>query len=244
MTCQVPVIIISAMKLEIAQLEKALEHPEVYNVQPFPYTSGTLSGKPVILCTGGVGKANAAAATAAMLERFKPEVVINTGCAGAYLNSGLAVGDIVIAETEIFGDEGAHVAEGWIELSAMELPLLKKQGVRYFNQIPLSQTLTRQALRNTMQCGHKTVCGKSVTVSSCSGTLQQGDDLAQRFQALCENMEGAAVALTCLRYGVECLEVRGISNMVEGRNLEGWDIELAVARAQELLIRFIAEMPA
>jgi futalosine hydrolase len=61
----------------------------------------------------------------------------------------------------------------------------------------------------------------------------------RRFGAICENMEGAAVAHVALMHGVNCLEVRGISNMVENRNLDTWDITMAVEVAQRFILKYI-----
>ncbi len=86
-----------------------------------------------------------------------------------------------------------------------------------------------------------------MTVQECSGTLALGGERARRFSAVCENMEGAAAAHVCLLYGVRFIELRGISNRVEDRRTEDWDLPLAAAKSQaaclELLAR-MAEMPA
>jgi futalosine hydrolase len=52
-------------------------------------------------------------------------------------------------------------------------------------------------------------------------------------------MEGAAAALVALQYGIDCLEVRGISNLVEDRDLSRWNIQLAVEQAQRFVYRYI-----
>jgi futalosine hydrolase len=67
----------------------------------------------------------------------------------------------------------------------------------------------------------------------------QGEEFARRYNAISENMEGAAVALTCLRYGVGCLEIRGISNLVEERNMAAWDIGKAVEAAQNFVLAYL-----
>lgn len=45
-------------------------------------------------------------------------------------------------------------------------------------------------------------------------------------------MEGAAAAQICALYGVPFLEIRGISNRVEDRDLRNWDFEGAAEKVQ------------
>jgi futalosine hydrolase len=79
--------------------------------------------------------------------------------------------------------------------------------------------------------------GKFVTVSTCSGTSIRGQELENRFNGICENMEGAAIAHTALLYDTPLLEVRGISNMVEDRDISKWDIPRSVEMTQRFLFR-------
>jgi futalosine hydrolase len=53
-------------------------------------------------------------------------------------------------------------------------------------------------------------------------------------------MEGAAAAQVAELHGVPWLEVRGISNIVEDRDLKKWDIPKAALAAQEA-VRIILE---
>lgn len=55
-------------------------------------------------------------------------------------------------------------------------------------------------------------------------------------------MEGAAVAQVCLRCSVDCLEIRGVSNMVEERDLKKWDMPRAVEAAQRFVLKYLEEM--
>jgi futalosine hydrolase len=52
-------------------------------------------------------------------------------------------------------------------------------------------------------------------------------------------MEGASVAQICARYGVPLLELRGISNMVEDRNPDAWEKELAAANCQKVVMEIL-----
>lgn len=193
----------------------------------------------LLLAVTGIGKVNAASAVTALLERHTPELLINTGCAGAYHGSGLAVGDLAIAVAEVFGDEGVLTPLGWEPLQMIGIPVAVRHGKSYYNEFPLSLLATEKAVRLAMALGLVIKRGRFVTVSTCSGTKTRGDELASRFGGICENMEGAAVAQVALAYGVDCLEIRGISNMVEDRNLATWNIPLAVAQSQRFILKFI-----
>jgi futalosine hydrolase len=45
-----------------------------------------------------------------------------------------------------------------------------------------------------------------------------------------------------LRYGIDCLEIRGISNHVDERDMKTWDIPRAVEAAQRFVLKYIEEM--
>jgi futalosine hydrolase len=198
-----------------------------------------IGGIPVYLALTGIGKINAAATTAWLIDRFCPSLIINTGCAGAYPGSGLAIGEIALAESEILGDEGVLSPLGWEPLDAIGIPSLEREGVRYFNEFPLSPVPASRAAVLAESRGVSLRRGRFVTVSTCSGTAARGAELVGRFNALCENMEGAAVAQVALAWGVDCMEVRGISNMVEDRDLSRWDIRRAVENAQRFILAYL-----
>ncbi|RQW77693.1 MAG: futalosine hydrolase, partial [Geobacter sp.] len=107
-----PVIVTAATSGELALLIASLEGRERFHACSREAFRGEIQGWPVIAAVTGIGKVNTAAVVSSLLERFKPELLINTGCAGAYLGSGLAVGDLAMASSEVFGDEGVLVADG------------------------------------------------------------------------------------------------------------------------------------
>lgn len=237
-----PILIIAAMPLETALLEKSLTEPARVKTSGFAYLEGRLGKRKVIVCAGGVGKINAAAASAALLERHHPQLVINTGCAGAYIGSGLKIGDLAVADEEILADEGVIVKSGWKNLNDMDLPILDLAGEQYFNRLPLTPDATSKAVQLADKLGVTLMSGRFATVSTCSGTEQRGEELAGRWNVIAENMEGAAVAQVCLRYGIDCLEIRGISNMVEARNMQKWELALAVETAQKFVLKYLEEI--
>jgi futalosine hydrolase len=237
-----PIIIIAAVPQEIELLEKALEHSGRVKTGGFEYIEGTIGNLRVVVCAGGVGKVNAAAAAAVMIDRYQPQIVINIGCAGAYVGSGLSIGNLVVASEEVLADEGLVVADGWKDLRYMNLPSLEQGGRNCYNILPLSRHASEKAMQLADYYGVFLIRGRFATVSTCSGTRLSGVELSHRWNALIENMEGAAVALVCLRCGVDCLEIRGISNMVEERDLKKWDIPRAVEATQRFVLKYLEEM--
>ena len=76
--------------------------------------------------------------------------------------------------------------------------------------------------------------GAFVTVNCASGTAKRGNMLGARYRALCENMEGAAVARVCREFNLPCLELRCVSNLVEDRDTSRWQLKKACRRAGEV----------
>jgi futalosine hydrolase len=237
-----PILIIAATPQEIVLLEHALGTAVRLKTVAFDYAEGRFGKQPVIICAGGIGKINAATATTALIERHHPRLVINTGCAGAYLESGLSIGELAVASEEFLGDEGVLTSKGWQDLRFMSIPSLVRGNRLYHNSIPLSKHAAEKAMQLADYYGVNLVRGRFVTISTCSGTRQRGDDLFRDFRGICENMEGAAVAQVCLRYGIDCLEIRGISNHVDERDMKMWDIPRAVEAAQRFVLKYIEEI--
>lgn len=84
--------------------------------------------------------------------------------------------------------------------------------------------------------------GSFVTVNSCTGTAQRGNFLQRQFNAICENMEGAALARVCDLYNLPMMEVRCVSNMVENRDKSKWQIEEAISHGTRVLIQLLHEV--
>lgn len=237
-----PVLIIAAVPREIELLENVLEYSKKYKSGGFDCIEGTIGNLRAVICAGGVGKVNAAAAAAVMIDRHHPRLVINIGCAGAYAGSGLSIGDLAVASEEILADDGVFVADGWKDLRYMNLPTVEQGGLSCFNMLPLSRHASEKAMQLAEYYGVFLMRARFATVSTCSGTRKYGSEISSRWSALVESMEGAAVAQVCLRCGVDCLEIRGISNHVEDRDLSKWDIAKAVEGAQRFVLKYLEEM--
>jgi futalosine hydrolase len=234
-----PILVTASTNMELTLLIRGLcAEPcaAIGHLAPF---RGRAAGREIILAVTGIGKVNAASAATLLLERFTPEILINTGCAGACAGSGLSVGDLAVASAEGFPDEGVETPQGWRGLDLIGIPVFAGRGERVFNTVPLDGDLAAGALSCAREHGFRAELGPFHTVSTCSGTAGRGRELLLRYPGICENMEGGALAQVALIYGVPFLEVRGISNLVEDRDLSRWDLPRAVGEVQRFLLSYL-----
>lgn len=239
------IALIAAVPLETELLRRRLAPCEVRRCHGYDLYRGTISGRPICLLHSGIGKANAAAATMALLADCRPASLIMLGCGGAYPESGLGIGDLALATAEIYGDEGVLAPAGFQGMEAIGLPLVEADGVRFFNCFPVDGPLVERARPLFMQAAEAASRqlqeGPFVTVSTCSGTARAGAEMVQRTGGICENMEGAAVAQVCTHQHIPFLEVRGISNLVEDRDLTRWNLRAGAEMAQKAVQTLLAE---
>lgn len=196
-----------------------------------PMWRGTLHGSPVLALIGGMGKVNAAHAVTLAVHTSEVGRVIGFGIGGAYAGSELAIGDVAVATEEHYGDEGVQTPDGWLSCEGIGIPLLQLSGKRLFNSFPVDKGRATEVASRLNERGANAQLGPFVTVSCCSGTSARGAELAGRFQAICESMEGAAYAHVAARYQLPYLEVRGISNLVEDRDFARWRLHDAAEAA-------------
>ena len=229
MTDPAPVALLCSVPFECERLRAALEDAAEARVGGKPGWTGTLDGVPVVLLPCGMGKTNAAHALTALLETHAIRGAIGFGIGGAYPGAGLAVGGVALATECVYGDEGVLAPEGWISTEGIVIPLW---GGR-FNVFPVDAGWLAAARGALEEAGIAVRCGPFVTVSCCSGTADLAAERAARVPgALCEGMEGAALAHVAAIYGVPFLELRAVSNLVEDRDLARWRIAEAAQAAQ------------
>ena len=202
---------------------------------------GTLADKKVLVTFSGLGKINAAAAAAAILSSYSVSRLWMWGSAGAYDLVGVEINDVALASEEILGDEGVATNSSWQPLNTIGIPLVDSGGKSIFNRMevdPLELKRSRQLLLEweSLPAAPRIHVGPFVTVSAVSGSTARASILSNRYGALCENMEGGAVAQVCLRYQVPFLEIRGLSNRAGDRNKKRWQLSKALNNCQRALL--------
>ncbi|KJU86470.1 futalosine hydrolase [Candidatus Magnetobacterium bavaricum] len=194
-------------------------------------------GHNVVLYETGMGKVNAAHACTLAIERHHPDLVISTGICGAYPDTGLVRGDVAVAGREVYGDEGVVLHDGFHTLETIGIALFRDGQREWFNTFDLDEQLVDYAT-GLLGC----VSGTFLTLSACTGTLVRAMQYKEMFDPVCENMEGAAIAHVCLMTRTPMMELRGVSNIVQDRDLGTWDIKEASKNSQQAVIRLITSL--
>jgi futalosine hydrolase len=173
----------------------------------------------------GVGPLNPPHALTRAMVPEGADVVVSCGVGGAYPGSGLALGDVVCAASETYGDLGASSPDGFLDLAALGFPLVAGDPP-LFGPLPL-------------QCFPVARRVPFVTCSTCTGTGADARAIAARTGGAVESMEGAAIVHVARIEGVDAAEVRGVSNAVGDRDRSRWRLREAAGAAQAALLAWI-----
>ncbi|GAA3246177.1 futalosine hydrolase [Dactylosporangium siamense] len=186
---------------------------------------GAVGPDSVLVVAGGVGPADAAAATARVLTRAECEgspfdAVLSAGIGGAF--PGRAdIGGLILGSLSAAGDLGAEDGDGFIDLERLGF------GRSRHAVDPLLLRLLRQALPSA-------AVGPVVTVSTATGSAARTDALRRRVHdATAEGMEGFGVAVAASAAGTPFGELRAVSNEVGPRDRSAWRIPQALGALRD-----------
>jgi adenosylhomocysteine nucleosidase len=203
--------IIGAMKEEVNSILSLMPHIEKTEYYGVKFYKGTINGKDCIVSEAGIGKVNAARSTQIMIDKYKPEYIINIGSAGA-LEPKLEIGDTVVSDNCIqhdvditaFGHEKGYIA-----------------GVRYIIADAGLVEKCRKAMELTMDSKYKTYIGTVASGDQFISSQGVKEQIHKEFNAMCVEMEGAAIAYVCHLCKVPFVVIRSISDKAaEGNTIE------------------------
>ena len=198
--------IIGAMEEEVAILKNEMQVEEIVEYASLQFCKGILCGRDVVVVRSGIGKVNAAACTQMLIDKFGVDVLINTGIAGS-LDAQIDIGDMVIStdlvehdmDTTIFGD-----------------PLGQVPRMDTFS-FPADSSLVKKAIEANEEANPdiKTFSGRIVSGDQFVSSSEVKEKLIQNFQAMCTEMEGAAIAHVAYLNHVSCVIIRAISDKAD-----------------------------
>ncbi|MDO5090031.1 MAG: 5'-methylthioadenosine/adenosylhomocysteine nucleosidase [Cardiobacteriaceae bacterium] len=196
------IAVIAAMPQEIHDLAQALDAPREERFRHLRILRGGYGAHELLVIESGIGKVNAAIATAHVIAKYQPRAVINTGSAGG-LGENVHIGDVVIA---------SHTAHHDVDVRAFGYAV--GQVPRLPQRYPADPDLGTAAV---IAASHFE--GADVH----HGLIVSGDqfidhqDKVARIRAdfpdvLAVEMEAAAIAQTCHQLATPCVVIRAISD--------------------------------
>lgn len=221
------ILIIGAMEEEVNELQLLMENVHHHYIEDIMVWEGTLSNKEVVLALSGVGKVNAAFTSSVLISRYRPEYVLNIGSSGG-LQEGQKIGDIVISTHSQYHDldigPNTHTDPRFIFES--------------------DEKLIKTAVSTVESLGLPYHLGLIVTGDQFITKIQpQFKHIQKEFpQAICVEMEAAAIAAVCKRYAIPFVVLRGISDIThEDDNQITFEeyLSLASKNSAQICKRFI-----
>ena len=197
--------IIGAMDAEVNTL---ISHLGKYTSERFgsvTFHTGELYGKRVVVAKCGIGKVFAALCAEAMIVRYNPRLVVNTGVGGA-LATGLLPLDVVIAD---------RLCQHDMDTSPLGDPkgLVSDINMIYFETDVRARDILTAAAEN-MGVSHR--LGTIATGDKFVSSLEEKTRINTDFGAVACEMEGCSVAQTAFVNGTPFSVVRAISDSADG----------------------------
>jgi futalosine hydrolase len=135
------------------------------------------------------------------------DLAINLGIAGSF-DRDIALGEVVEIIEDSFSELGAEDGEAFLTI----------------DQLGFGESAFKPGFELSASFGLRKV--SAITVNTVHGNEDSIQNLHLSVQL--ESMEGAAFFYACKQAGVPCLQIRAVSNYVERRNRDAWQIGLAI----------------
>ena len=211
------IAIIGAMDEEVEGLSQTLT-PLPKPASPLldlPMFHGTISGQDVVVLRCGIGKVNAALATQYAIDHFQPSYIVNSGIAGG-ISEAVQIGDLVLGTSSLqhdFDARGFGYARGVVPRLANST----------FPADPHLLKLAWQAAERDVET-KRLHQGLIVSGDQFISSQKQKEEIRDFFpQALCAEMEGAAIAHVAEANKIPHLIVRAISDRADGSAPDDFD---------------------
>ncbi len=178
----------------------------------------------------GIGLMHTAYFMGKALAKNTYDLALQFGIAGSF-RKDIVPGTIVNVVEEVVADLGAEDKEDFLD--ATELHLLPP------NQFPYHSGKLQNTTPDAVYGVSTLQRVKGISVNKVHGYQRSIDKIIQRYDPDVESMEGAAFLHACLRERIPCLQIRAISNYIEDRDKDRWNIPLAIDNLNKIALKII-----
>lgn len=180
------------------------------------------SNQDVEVLVTGVGMTATAYALGRHLATADIGLLLNVGIAGSF-DKSIALGDVVRVYEDTFSELGAEDGDGFLDIQTLGL------GRQRYRE---TSRLSNEMLESLPQV-------RGITVNTVHGHAQHIAHIVSRLSPQVESMEGAAVFYAAHQEDIPCLQVRAVSNYVERRERENWQVGKAIENLNRWLVGFV-----
>ncbi|MCR5635665.1 MAG: 5'-methylthioadenosine/adenosylhomocysteine nucleosidase [Clostridiales bacterium] len=222
--------IIGAMSVEVDKLKSLIEDKMISLWGGIEFASGKINGKSVVVAKCGIGKVFAAVCTQTMILKFSPDVIINTGVAGA-VSSELHPGDVVVAKDTVQYD---------MDTTAFGDPLGLISGLDIVH-IPCLGSASREIAEYAKEKGINTFYGTLACADRFLNDKSTKNMLKEKFNALACDMESGSINHVCYLNNTSCAVVRAISDTADGGSVDDYTrfLSESAQKAVEVVLEYI-----
>jgi futalosine hydrolase len=183
-----------------------------------------------LLITGVGSMATSWAMTKWISANPKPDLVINVGIAGSY-REDIKIGDVLVPVSDCFADAGIETVHGFQTLAEAGFEDPDRFPFRAGKLVADNKyvTLALNSLKPV----------NAITVNSATGIQTTIDRLVRKYNPDIETMEGATFFYICTGENLHFLALRSVSNRVEPRNKNRWNIPFAIDQLSERLKEYL-----
>ena len=194
--------IIGAMEEEVAEIKKLMNIHGKTKYQDYIFYDGIMNNHKVVVLQGGIGKVNAAIATTLLFTHYDIDCVINIGSAGGlHLNQN--VGDVVISSNVVHHD---------VEVTAFGRKLGEVPGLPVYFQPDQKMLDVLLLILNKQKITHHV--GLIASGDQFIANEQQVVKIKNDFpEAICAEMEAAAIAQVCHVFQKKFIITRSLSDV-------------------------------
>ncbi|EAL5902878.1 5'-methylthioadenosine/S-adenosylhomocysteine nucleosidase [Campylobacter lari] len=222
------IAILGAMPEEVTPLLETLKEYQTIEYANNTYYTAKYKNHELIIAYSKIGKVNSTLSATIMIEKFKAELMLFTGVAGAF-NPSLEIGDLIYA---------TKLAQYDLDITAFGHPLGYVPGNEIF--IKTDDKLNNLAIEVAKELGVKLQSGIIATGDEFICDENKKAKIREIFNADACEMEGASVALVCDALKIPCLVLRSMSDKA-GEKAE-FDFDEFVEKSAKISANFVLKI--
>ena len=154
------------------------------------------------------------------LSKNEYDLAINIGIAGSF-NRSIKIGETVCIRKDCFSEKGAEDDHAFLTMDDLGL-------------------VAETVFHPTAEVGNINLRKvTSITVNTVHGNADSIRKIVSRLSPDIETMEGAAFFFVCQKKNIPAFQLRSISNYIEKRNKDAWNIPLALVSLSEKVFEIL-----